>query len=151
MFNLLDIGERAGSGIPSICHTWEKESFRIPEYTELFNPDRTILKLPFNDDIWENDTDSVIDNVSDSVNVIDNVIGSVSDNVAYYVSDNRRKLRKEELIEILKKDGAITVSKLATELGVSERTILRDIESLKNENRISREGSDISGYWQVFK
>jgi len=46
MFNLLDIGERTGSGIPLIYRTWRGEGFRGPEYTEFFEPDRTILTLP---------------------------------------------------------------------------------------------------------
>ncbi|MCL2815298.1 MAG: putative DNA binding domain-containing protein [Oscillospiraceae bacterium] len=46
MFNLLDIGERAGSGIPNIYKTWKEQNFGVPLYSELFEPDRTILKLP---------------------------------------------------------------------------------------------------------
>jgi predicted HTH transcriptional regulator len=47
MFSLLDIGERAGSGIPNIYHTWKQQKWEAPRYTELFEPDRTILCLPF--------------------------------------------------------------------------------------------------------
>jgi predicted HTH transcriptional regulator len=45
MFNLLDIGERAGSGIPNIYRTWKEQSWDAPEYTEIFEPDRTVLTL----------------------------------------------------------------------------------------------------------
>lgn len=45
MFNLLDIGERAGSGIPNIYRTWREQNFSEPIYSELFEPDRTILTL----------------------------------------------------------------------------------------------------------
>jgi predicted HTH transcriptional regulator len=47
MFSLLDIGERAGSGIPNIIKTWEDQGWAAPIYTELFDPERTILKLSF--------------------------------------------------------------------------------------------------------
>jgi predicted HTH transcriptional regulator len=30
IFNLLDIGERAGSGIPSIYHVWEMQKWEAP-------------------------------------------------------------------------------------------------------------------------
>ena len=46
MFNMLDIGERTGSGIPSIYQNWQEQGAGAPEYKELFNPDRTILTLP---------------------------------------------------------------------------------------------------------
>jgi predicted HTH transcriptional regulator len=47
MFSLLDIGERAGSGIPNIYRTWEHQNWNEPHYTETFEPDRTVLCLPF--------------------------------------------------------------------------------------------------------
>jgi len=46
MFNMLDIGERSGSGIPSIYMNWQEQDAGAPVYSELFNPDRTILFLP---------------------------------------------------------------------------------------------------------
>jgi predicted HTH transcriptional regulator len=45
MLNFLDIGERTGSGIPKIFRAWHDEGFDEPQYTELFEPDRSILSL----------------------------------------------------------------------------------------------------------
>jgi predicted HTH transcriptional regulator len=45
MFNLLDIGERAGSGIPNIFHVWETQGWKAPVLDEQFSPDRTALTL----------------------------------------------------------------------------------------------------------
>jgi predicted HTH transcriptional regulator len=47
MFSLLDIGERSGSGIPNIYRAWEQQHWNAPRYTEMFEPDRTVLRLPF--------------------------------------------------------------------------------------------------------
>jgi predicted HTH transcriptional regulator len=47
MFTLLDIGERTGSGIPSIYQAWQDEGFDKPRYTESLSPDRTVLSLAF--------------------------------------------------------------------------------------------------------
>lgn len=47
MFNLIDIGERAGSGVPGIFNTWEDEGLETPIIKEEFDPDRTILTLSF--------------------------------------------------------------------------------------------------------
>ena len=47
MFNLIDIGEHAGSGVPNIFHVWEDEGWEEPIITESFDPDRTSLTLKF--------------------------------------------------------------------------------------------------------
>ena len=46
MFNLINVGERAGSGLPSIRSVWQKQEWQVPEIVEAFNPDRTTLTLP---------------------------------------------------------------------------------------------------------
>lgn len=47
MFNLINIGERAGSGVPNIFNVWEDEGWEQPVIEESYNPDRTVLKLSF--------------------------------------------------------------------------------------------------------
>ena len=47
MFNLIGIGERAGSGVPDIYAVWEEEGWVAPEIEEQYGPDRTILTLGF--------------------------------------------------------------------------------------------------------
>ncbi|MBQ3151630.1 MAG: putative DNA binding domain-containing protein [Clostridia bacterium] len=45
MFNLIDVGERAGSGIPNIFNVWKKQGWSAPVITESFEPDRITLSL----------------------------------------------------------------------------------------------------------
>ncbi len=47
MFNLIDIGEHAGSGVPNIFNVWEDEGWEEPVIEESFDPDRTSLILRF--------------------------------------------------------------------------------------------------------
>ena len=47
MFNMIGIGERAGSGVPDIFAVWQKEGWEAPDVEEQYNPDRTILTLAF--------------------------------------------------------------------------------------------------------
>lgn len=47
MFNLIDIGEHAGSGVPNIFNVWEDEDWEEPVIEESFDPDRTSLILKF--------------------------------------------------------------------------------------------------------
>lgn len=46
MFNLINIGERAGSGIPNIYRIWRKQGWREPTIAESFEPERISLVLP---------------------------------------------------------------------------------------------------------
>lgn len=47
MFNLINIGERAGSGVPNIFNIWEDQGWMEPVIEEQFDPDRTLLILTF--------------------------------------------------------------------------------------------------------
>ena len=47
MFNMIGIGERAGSGISDIYNVWENEGWAMPIVEESYNPDRTRLSLEF--------------------------------------------------------------------------------------------------------
>ena len=46
MFSFIDIGERAGSGIPSIVRNWTASGYERPRWEEEFGPDWTTLVLP---------------------------------------------------------------------------------------------------------
>ena len=46
MFNFIDIGERAGSGIPNIFRVWRDQKWSAPIIKEEFEPGRITLTLP---------------------------------------------------------------------------------------------------------
>ena len=45
MFGMINVAERAGTGISGIYHVWKEEGWQTPVLEEQFNPDRTILTL----------------------------------------------------------------------------------------------------------
>lgn len=45
MFNLLGIGERAGSGLENIQLAWREQEWLAPDLEELYDPDRIVLTL----------------------------------------------------------------------------------------------------------
>ena len=59
--------------------------------------------------------------------------------------------RKKHLIELLKASPDATVEKLQAELSVTDRTIYRDIEWLRENGYLERLGSKKSGSWHVIK
>ena len=47
MFNIIGIGERAGSGVPELFSVWKDQGWVEPIIKEEFDPDRTILIMKF--------------------------------------------------------------------------------------------------------
>ena len=42
IFNLINIGERSGSGVPNIFNVWEDEQRKEPTIEKRLDPDRTV-------------------------------------------------------------------------------------------------------------
>lgn len=57
--------------------------------------------------------------------------------------------REKTILELMKADATITVHGLSRTLNVNERTIRRDIASLKERNLLVRIGADKNGEWKV--
>ena len=46
--------------------------------------------------------------------------------------------RQKKIMEILSVEGAVSVSRLSSELGVTEETVRRDLEKLERQNSLKR-------------
>ena len=134
LFNMLNVGERAGSGIPNIYHVWDAQGWQKPKLTEEFNPERTILSLVFAPQESRGDGD----NVGDSG---DN-IGDSGDNIG-------DKTTQEKIIELMCLNPKISASKIAKAIGVSNRNVELHIQKMKADGVIDRQGSPKGGRWIV--
>jgi len=76
----------------------------------------------------------------------DNVTDNVTDAVTDAVTD-----RLSKIVELIEINDRVSVSELATKLNVSGRTVLRDIEKLKEKKILKREGDEKTGYWKMLK
>jgi biotin operon repressor len=57
--------------------------------------------------------------------------------------------RQHAIINLIKEHTNMTTTQMAERLGVTKRTILRDIEALKAKGLIIRVGSEKTGYWEL--
>lgn len=57
--------------------------------------------------------------------------------------------RQHAIINLVKDHANMTTTQMAERLGVTKRTILRDIEALKKKGLIIRVGSEKTGYWEL--
>lgn len=84
----------------------------------------------------------------DSDNVSNNVVNNVTKNVVNdKIKNLKAKDRQKAILEQVSSNSKITISELSEIFQVSSRTIQRDIEKLKKENKIERTGSLIDGDW----
>ena len=65
------------------------------------------------------------------------------------VREKKKNVRERRILDLIKANGSITLQQIATELGVTERTIRRDILMLKDRGVIVREGGDFGGKWVI--
>ena len=85
----------------------------------------------------EQKTSTVIpdDTVNDTVN------GTVNGTVNYD--------RLQIILEEISKNNRLSIDELANVVGVSRRTLIRDLNRLKGKGRITRIGSDKAGHWEI--
>ena len=123
MFNLIGIGERAGSGVPDIYSVWDRQGWEQPEVEERYSPDRTVLTLKFDFQYPDKVSKSQDDTLDDTLELL--------------------------VKQKLKTNKKMTQVQLAKELNISTATIKRVMKSLSDKNEIVRVGGKRFGYWDI--
>ena len=119
MFNLINIGERAGSGVPNIFNVWADEGWVEPVIEERFDPDRTVLSLSFIKKVTEKSDRKKVTEKSDRKKVTkktqaqyDMILGFMEDGVWYKAGElvevlNVKETRTKALLRALVEDGLL--------------------------------------------
>lgn len=121
LFLLINLGERAGSGVPKIRSGWEAagHSLRLVDSFEPF--DQTVLEMG-----W-------------------------APAALAGVSEETPEKTPEAILALLKKDPALTIAELAAAVGKSESAIERALRKLREQGRLRRVGPDKGGVWEVLQ
>ena len=120
MLNMIDIGERAGSGIPNIYRVWHDQNWAEPTFIQSFEPDRTTLSLLFS----KGDDKTV-------------TIKNGDKRIA-----NKTKIQKTIIINFLTDHSSATVSELANVLEVGSSRVKKLIYELVEEQIVVAEGAN---------
>jgi len=145
MFSLVNIGERAGSGMPDAIFAMRSELNAEVRYNIVLDPDRTetTITMPSIQDsvqrLHKNCTDSAQTLHSDCTDP-----AQKEDAQADSLGDTERKILK-----LLSADKTVTTAEIAIRLGLSRRTIATKIKKLQDIGVVSRVGPDNGGYWIV--
>ncbi len=122
MFNLIGIGERAGSGVPDIYSVWEQQGWKQPEVIEEYAPDRTILKLLFVKSMGK----KTLIKSADKKALIKNADKKKL--------TNRTRQQLEKITEWMESDREYRITEIAEFLGIKEtraRELVRELIQLK--------------------
>ena len=74
---------------------------------------------------------------------------NVGNDVGLNVGINVGLKRTDQILNLIKENNTITAEEIAIIFKVTERTIDRDISSLKKQNKLKRIGSKKSGHWEL--
>ena len=125
MFLMINLGERAGSGLPKIREAWRATGGTLT-LTDSFEPyDQTLLSMA-----WPSD-------------------GAFSDTTTTGASEKTSEKTSEKILAAVARTPEITIQELAAHIGVTARSIERNLSKLQAEGRLRRIGPDKGGRWQV--
>lgn len=131
MFNLIGIGERAGSGVPDIYSVWDRQGWEQPSVEERYSPDRTILMLKF-------DFNASAKAPKPQDNALDDAL-----------DDMGNESLEDKIIKRINFEPEITQKKLMEELNVSRATLQRAMKALSESGKIARVGGRRYGHWET--
>ncbi|GAB6169098.1 hypothetical protein JCM1393_15580 [Clostridium carnis] len=120
MFNILGVGERAGSGLENIQLVWKEQEWLAPDLEELYNPDRIDLTLR-----------TVAMLPEESIRLLKSVL-----------KDKYNKLNREEVMALVAahQEGYVTNNRLQQLLDTHAINSSKIISSLVDENYLEADG-----------
>lgn len=130
IFLFINLGERAGSGIPKIRAGWTAagHAFRLFDSIEPY--DHTLLEMDWADGVSPAEEKTLTPPAT---------------------PEKTPEKTPERILDALQKNKTATISDLAALLEKSESAIERALRKLKKSGRLRRIGADKGGYWEVLK
>lgn len=123
MFSLVDIGERAGTGIPDFINTWTKYIKSTPVYNIKHTPDRTLLTIPYFTTNLTTAGGLLVHSKEEKSGLSDHQSGLKS-KICGLTGTSK------DIVELMKKDPTITYDELSAQLGKARSGIAKQIKKL---------------------
>ena len=118
LFNLIDVGESTGGGIPGLFNTWKSQGWSEPVITQLLGPGRVVLTLPLGKTAGQGRG------------------GKASRSRAAI----RKAARKEQIIEYLTDHACASAEELSPAVGLRPSGVRRLLRELMAENVVISRG-----------
>ena len=122
MFLMINLGERAGSGLPRILASWQGEGHTLL-LSDSFEPyDQSVLTMGWSPE-----------------KTLGKTLGKTPGKT------------QREILALLQNDANLAIPELAQALNKSESAIERAIKALRENGWLERVGPAKGGYWKVVK
>jgi predicted HTH transcriptional regulator len=133
MFLMINLGERAGSGLPKIRSGWEQQGhgLRLSDSVEPF--DHTVLEMT-----WHIPTAVSPPEIEQG----SPISSPISSPICSPATEDR-------ILQLLAANPKYSTQQMGDTLGISKRAVLKQIEKLKQQGRLNRIGSAKGGHWEV--
>ena len=146
MFNLINIGERAGSGLPSIRAVWQKQGWKEPVIAESFGPDRTILSLPVEAEpaVKSSDNENPAIETGDNTEKVAITTGD-NEKAAIKAGDKKKSIREqrqESILAYLTDNVEATNVEIAAFLGLKPSQTRDYLKSLVRQGLVDASGAN---------
>ena len=125
MFGLIGVGERAGSGVPSIIASFLEAAHHSPTYKIQFSPERVLCTIDLNKEAQDG-----VDKSSDKLPINEEISDKISD-----------KLQKI-IVYMQGNNGVVTQVEIAEMFGVSDRQARNYLSILLNDGKICAVGAN---------
>ena len=131
MLRMVGFGENIGSGFPKIIAAWKETNWGETELKNKIELDEVELVLPVP------------------------TMGQRQENGSFVpthgIKDGIKQLteRQEVILELIKQDETITSSILTQKIGISQRTLMRELAALHEKGFLTREGGRKDGRWVI--
>lgn len=147
MFSFIDIGERAGSGIPSIIRNWCTCGYDAPRWEESFGPDRTKLILPLT--LATSGKYAPSDELDPSrfrysehgIKELDSAEHEAARSQRKAASGKRQAERRRGIVDFIEASGSASTSEVAGFLGLSAQRTRRILAEMAEEGMIVPSGN----------
>ena len=135
MFGLIGVGERAGSGVPSIIASFLEAAHHSPTYKIHFYPERVLCTIDLNKEAQDG-----VDKSSDKlpINEENSDKFPINEEISDKISDKLQKI----IVYMQGNSGIVTQAEIAKMFGVSDRQARNYLSLLLNDGKICAVGAN---------
>jgi len=147
MFSMIDIGERAGSGIPGIVSVWEENFKTKPAYEQTSNPSRVTTTLDISEyvGLGEESSDNGELQAINAISSYKSETSAINADIGDKIGDKSEKSAinyKDKILEYLKENLEARSQDIASYIGLKQSRTKDYLSELVEEGKIVANGAN---------
>jgi predicted HTH transcriptional regulator len=152
LFAMIDIGERAGSGVFNIYTVWKEAGWAEPSLSEEHNPERVSVVLPIDVEKQSEGSEKSEESSKKSEESSEkSEEGSEKSEESSEKSEEGSEKSSEKIRKMIRDNPYVTIEELSELLNITTRAVEKNLSNLKNKGQIKRIGSNKGGYWKTIE